>query len=396
MGLPASTQTREHRRGLRVLGRRLRAPNLPRLFLPVIALTYLAMVGSYVFVWIVDPYGLRPWGVSARLADQPYIAYVTPLLFPTAARDGTDLVVIGGSTSAGFTPSMLRKAFPWARHPVNLSFPGASGDDLRIELAQLEASKSLRRVIFSLDFTVAKDVTTLERIADKPPFDGSLLDPVPEFNIEAVEMSARVLMTGVLWSPAWRDPSTEQPDFLIGSLPTTASPQEMSELAHDADISRAWVASGPDLPCAAMPHLANTLKYLRQMARRGVAVDIVFPVYSLALYSDWSVTPPAVVRPSFLDHRSVFPTLVSMRRCAVEMTADEPNIHVYGFDTDLPVVSDLSLFSDTAHLLDPKIYLKLIRRVAAGEGVLTKANWPAYEARLRTEVEEYRLSPQAS
>jgi hypothetical protein len=371
-------------------------PKLPRLFLPVIALTYLAMIASYVFVWIVDPYGLRPWRVPARLADQPYIGLVTPLLFPTAAHDGADLVVLGGSTSAAYTPSMLRKAFPSARHVVNLSFPGASAEDLTVELARLETSKSLKRVIFSLDVTVAKDLPGLGRIADRPPFDGSLLNPVPEFNTEAVEMSARVLMTGILWSPAWQDPSTEQADFLIGSPPITTDPDVVSQLARDTDISRAWVASGPDLPCAAIPNLTNPVKYLRQMADRGVAVDVIFPVYSLALYSNWSVAPPAFVRTSFPGRGSVFSTLVSMRRCAVEMTADEPNIHVYGFDTDLPIVGDLSLFTNTSHLLDPKTHLKLIQRIASGKGVLTKANWPAYEAKLRTEVEEYRPSARAS
>src|SRR5271170_7055416 len=98
-----------------------------RSFLPILMTLYILMILSYGLVWIVDPYTLRTRSsISARLGDFGYADDVVPRLLYVAAKDGTDLVWVGGSTSASFTTAMLREAFPDVKKPVNLSFAGQS------------------------------------------------------------------------------------------------------------------------------------------------------------------------------------------------------------------------------------------------------------------------------
>jgi len=52
-----------------------------RTYLPIIGALYLCAIISYSFVWIVDLYNLRPWGVTAKLASHPYIDRVVYFCF---------------------------------------------------------------------------------------------------------------------------------------------------------------------------------------------------------------------------------------------------------------------------------------------------------------------------
>jgi hypothetical protein len=374
---------------LRNLWRRVR---LPGWFLPVLGLAYLAAVAAFAFVWIVDPYALRPTGVHARLSAQPYHDHFVPLLFPTAARDGTDLVVVGGSSSAGFMPEMLLAAFPQARKPVNLSFTYASAEDFEAELTGLAGSPSLKRLILSLDFPLITEMPApYGRIWDKSPYDGAWYNPAPEFSVDAVEASLQVVRTGELSPRGWLSPDQNSPDFLAGWPPLSADPSKMAELARDVDASRGWIVSRPDIACSAMPHLQTVLALVRRIAARGIAVDIVLPPEALGAYADWSVrrAQPGIAL-AFPEKGSVFASLVSLRRCAVQAMDGVANVRVHGFDTDAALTGDLSLYRDTGHLLRPDTYRMLLDRIARGDAVVRSEQWPAYEATLRQEVQTYR------
>lgn len=363
-----------------------------RSFLPIVGTIYILAIVSYVFVWIVDPYALRSWSVPVRLSDHPsYADRVTPLLFSVAARDGTGLVILGGSTSMGYSTPMLRAAFPEADRPVNLSFSGPNARDIEMELSRLETSNSLKRVIVSLDWTLIKDVKDLPnfgRIWNKRPYVGSWHDPVPEYSPEAVRMSGHVLRTGILDLPDWHTVSPDRPEyFMVDDAPVTTDPQALARLAHAADISRAWVTRAPPIACNALPNLGTIIVPLvRRIAAHGVAVDLLSPPYSLAIYSDWSVRRPG----TFPGKGGVFANLVSLRRCAVEMTSDIPNVRVHAFDTDASLTGDLSLYKDSAHISDYETYQNILFHIAKGDHVLTVSKLPAFETALRNAVEVFR------
>jgi hypothetical protein len=361
-----------------------------RTFLPIVGTLYCMAILSYVFVWMVDPYDLRPWGVSVRLAGHRYPDRIVPRLFSVAARDGTDLVMLGGSATMGFMRSMLREAYPEASQPVNLSFVAQRADELEIVLARIEPSYSLKRVILTLDFTLINDITWIARALDKRYYAENWHDPVPEFDLDAIRLSWNVLRTGALDIPGWHLKNPNRPEFMETDLPVTAFPERVAKLAAAAEGSRAWVTQAPAIACDDFPSLRTVvLPFTQRMAARGVFVDLLAPPYSLAVYSDWSVNNPDGHFFSRKGKGSVFANLVSLLRCAVEMTAGIPNVRVHAFNTDLSITRDLSRYYDGSHILDYETYRHIMLRMATGDAVLTTAKWPEFETALKTAVEEF-------
>jgi hypothetical protein len=359
-----------------------------RIFLPLIGGLYIFGIITYALVWVVDPYALRS-RANIKLGEFAYADDIIPRLYSVAARDGTDLVVLGGSTSTGFTTAMLRAAFPEAKKPVNLSYAGQSLNGLSIALARITASSTLKRIILTLDWNLITDRVERGGVAVKRFYATSWDDPVPEFDVDSILLVARLLIGGRSHLPDRRRRHPDRPDFMKTSLPMTASPQTMARMAAAADASRAWITRMPPLDCDAIPSLrALVLPLAQRMAARGVAVDLFMPPYSLALYADWSVNIPNGM--IFPRSDATFANLLSLRRCAVELASRTPNLRVHAFDTDVSITRDLSHYYDVGHLNDPEVHRKILARMAKGEAVLTPAGWPAYQAALEKAVQEFR------
>jgi hypothetical protein len=359
---------------------------LGRTFLPVVGALYSLMIISYMLVWMVDPYALRPFGAIVRLGDFAYADDVVPRLFAIAAQDGTDLVVVGGSTSASITNAMLREAYPEAKKPVNLSFAGQSADGLAADLAQLAKSDTLRRVILTLDWNLISNGTEGQKRVDRF-YSGSWHDPVPEFDFDAIVVAARLLFGGGPDLPDRRRRNPDRPDFMKTSSPMPE--WAIAKMARAADVSRPWITQAPSIPCNAISSLHNLiLPFVQVMAARGVPVDLFVPPYSLAMYSDWSVNMPD--GRIFRGKGSTFANLLALRRCAVELAATTDNLRVYAFDTDLSLTHDLSRYYDTGHLNDPDAYRYILRSMRRGDSVLTLEKWPSFESAFRRAVEEFR------
>ena len=215
------------------------------MFLPILGTFYALGTLAFAFVWLVDPYDLRSVGVSVRLARTMYADSAVPKLVSVAAHDGTDLVVVGGSTSMAIMPAMLREAFPEAARPVNLSFVSIRADQLAIVLQRLEMSRTLKRMIINVEFTFNRDIEWIQRVTETRYYANPWHDPVPEFGAEAILMAVEVLKTGVLDSPAWRRRTPDLPDFMYGRPPLTMRPDAINKLAQATDDSRPWVTGAP-------------------------------------------------------------------------------------------------------------------------------------------------------
>jgi hypothetical protein len=360
-----------------------------RTYLPVIGTLYLCAILSYFLVWVVDPYNLRPGGVAVRLADHPYIDRVVPLVYSAAAQDGTELVLVGGSTSMGYTYAMLREAFPEAKNPVNLSFFGPRAKDFEMVLARLEQSTSLKRVILNLDWTFFKDVRGSGQPRDPHHYTQEWYDPAPDFSPEAVRLSIQVLLTGVLDLPAWKRISSTIPDAWLNLKPVASMPLAMDKVVKASETTRDWVTQGANLPCDEFPHLEGMLMpFVKKMAARGVKVDLILPPYSLAIYSDWSVNYP--FNKIFPQKGGPFANFVSMRRCTVEAASGIENVYVHAFDTDFAITGNLALYLDTGHILDQKTSHDILGHVAKGDSILTTAKWTQYEAALTNAVLQFK------
>src|SRR3569623_874026 len=80
---------------------------------------------------IVDPYGLRPWGVPIHLKDGNYPGSETTRLLRSITSHRQDVVLIGGSPMMPITPSLLREEFgvQWA---ANLAYEAPTWQDTSI------------------------------------------------------------------------------------------------------------------------------------------------------------------------------------------------------------------------------------------------------------------------
>jgi hypothetical protein len=352
-----------------------------RIFLPALALVWAIALASYAFVWIVDPYELRSSRPSEHLADHPYPGDTVPRLTSVAVNGGADLVILGASTAMGYTPAMMRAAFPEARRPVNLAYSCANEHDFGLILPRLERSPSLKRVIISLDATLISTCGTSNSPLDQRYYVASWHDPVPEFSVEALGLARRVAAGGDLDQPAWRMDTPGSVGATVGWPPMTSQPELMAKARRFVALARGRVTAGAPFPCERVTVLRVLTPFIRREAARGVTIDILSPPYSLALYSDWTASLNPFPGPPFA-------TAMALRRCVLQATAGLPNVYFHAFDAD-PLTANLTLYRNLGHIRDHAVYQAILNHIAARDHLLTPAQWPAFEARLKQEVDAF-------
>jgi hypothetical protein len=356
-------------------------------FLGLLALVWTVAVACYGFVWFADPYELRFARGDEHLAAHPYLGSIVPRLIPVATHAGVDLALVGASTSLGYTTTMMRRAFPAARQPFNMSFPCADVDDMRLILPRLERTPSIKHVILSLDVTLMYECSPPGSPLDPRYYRHDWYDPVPDFSLEAMALSARELRTHVVDSPSW---GPRLPDRVLGMTdgPSIAAfPDAVAALSHEIELARGAVIAGPEASCDDVPAIKTLVApFVRRMAARGVIVDIITPPYSLAIYSKWTLSPDSFAAASPLAE------IMALQRCALDQTAGEPNVRFHGLGNIPGIVGNLRLYRDVGHLADYATYQAILDRIAAGTNVITPAQWPQYEATLKREIAAYRLT----
>jgi hypothetical protein len=357
-------------------------------FLPIVSGAYCMFICSYLFVWIVDPYRIRGFPSSVTLSEKPYEEDLVARLISIATRDGTDLVVVGGSTSVGFTSSDLLAAFPHIKKPANLAFRAIRINELATVLSRLETSSRLKHLIIAMDWTLLRP-DLVDRRREMGYHTAQIWhNPVPEFHTDAVVTSARVLRTGSIDQPRWfRGGSGE---IWVRDAPAVSSrPEVIAKLRYAADVSRGKIAVQQSVSCNSLTALADIVApFVKRAAARGITVDLYFPPYSLAVHSDWVINFPTG---TFLKGgTSVFEGLLALRRCAIEQMGNLPNVAVHAFDTDLAITSDMSNYVDSTHLRHVATYQSILKRIAARSSVLTTENWPTFEVNFRRAVNEFR------
>ncbi len=353
-------------------------------FLAPVGLVLAAALACYLFVGIVDPYEIRHVRGGESLADHPYPAEITPRLMSVAANGDTDMVIVGASTALGYTPNMMRAAFPGTSHPANLAYACASPADFGLFLPLLERSKALKRIIISLDVSLIANCAGQER-PDLDPryYTLSWSDLVPDFNAESLELSAGVLRTGVLDLGAWRALPDDRVSWITTAPPVTTEPAYLAKLHGYVEAARGRATAGAPLPCSAVPSLQTTIvPFIRRMAARGVQVDLLAPPLSLPVYSEWTVAWTPFKAPPFAS-------VMALQRCAVLMTAGLPNVHFNSVDTDPAIVGNLSVYRDTEHVGSVDTYRRTLPLIASGHARVAPQDWRQHEALLKHEIDTY-------
>ena len=360
-----------------------------RLFLPLVLAGYLIGALAYYMVWSVDPYNLRPSGLEVRLSARAYGDDVIPKLVSVAAKGDSDLIVLGGSTTLGFSPAMLRKAFPEARKPVNLSINAIRSDDFRAALMRLEASKSLKKLILVMDFTqvlpeFGQGTTRTGRYLDPAPWH----KPVPDFEMMAIGGAFNVLKSGVLTGPGMLRRNDEVPDYWRSVKPLPQQERIMQTLRKAIADTRASIVTGEPAPCSAFPAIAQFIRpSLQRLTRRGVEIELLAPPYSLATFAHWA-TDARTTR-HFAGKAAPWSFLMGQRRCMLEAVADLNGVRMHAFDTQFALTGNLANYYDPSHIYTQGAYEDILLRIARGDNILTLTRWPTYYEALRKGVQTF-------
>jgi hypothetical protein len=364
------------------------AINLKRCFLPIIATAYLAFVGSYLFVWAADPYSLRGFNSIGVLSDRPYKDEVVIRLVSIAARDGSDLAVVGGSTSLGFTSEHLREAFPSIKKPINLAFSAPRVDELITVLEKLESSLTLKHLIIAIDWTWLRPHLLGKRREIKFHSPAAWNSPVPEFHTESVVTAARLMRTRSIDQSSWFRGGADQPAWLPDTKPVSENSDYMTKLRVAAKDSRSIVTTHQPVSCMSLSGLTDRLTpVVKRFAARGVFIDLYFPPYSLAVFSEWTFNPPPG---GPLDiGGSVFSSLMTLRRCTLELLGHHKNVRISAFETDFSITANLQNYTDSAHLRRVETYRALLLQMTNSLSTLTKEKWLKFEAELKKAIDDF-------
>ena len=124
-------------------------------------------------VLAIDPLDLYPWGATVRLKDTDYSLAGAPYAITAALKDpANDALLIGGSSSYGFTREMLTAELPGIRHAFNLSYGAPRAFDRGVVDKMVLRYAQPKRVLLGVDFfyiTGPPAGRTTEKRAHIPP-----------------------------------------------------------------------------------------------------------------------------------------------------------------------------------------------------------------------------------
>lgn len=381
--------------GRRATGRLGHAIGGRRLFLWLALIPVLLGAAALVLVAvIVDPYDVRPWGLTPRIADHRYPDVEWALMSKVVARQDHRLVLFGASTFMPVSRAQLEEAFGNESRPVNLAYPFAAPADTREALQIITPMPSLKRLIFVMDHSQMMDM----RVAMLPArlrssVFASNWAHAGDFKWDTIRASWRRLTAGRYDLPEWE--TLDQPQFMADALPLTAQPKALQRMQsaierHSQDVLGTGIADD----CSTYPFIDQVLTpALRDLRQRGVDVDLVFPPYLNVMYYDW------IERRTSNDPfapGSILPQMTGFKRCV--LLAARPfgsQVRVHTVDADLTITGDLANYKDSVHMLPPAAYRRVLQHVANGDSVLTLENFPAYRRMLETNILAVRQTPPA-
>jgi hypothetical protein len=343
------------------------------------------MLAFWIIV-IADPYHLRPDGSPFRLADHRYPDLEWPRLIGVSTASPHDVVLLGGSTGMPVTPEMMREAFG-AQSPLNLSYLAPRPLDMPLILPKIAQIRGLKHVILFMDFSL------MEKDAKRSPT-GVILESMAatswshraDFSLSTALASLHALATGVFDLSYWATHQT--PDYMFNAEPLPQSASIMHRFKDAVQRHAADVFDKSSLTCDQLPYLqGNLAPFLRQMAAKHVAVDLVFPALPYVLNYDWIERRP----PSndTLLPGPVFDQFMVFKSCVIAVR-DEVGVQstrVLALDANESLSGNIGRYLDTIHLLDPEAYRIVAHMIADENDAIDSNNIKQHEADLRIKIE---------
>lgn len=361
-----------------------------RRYAGLVLLPWLFGLLAYWIIVVVDPYHLRRDGPVFQLADHRYPEDEWTRLLNVVTSQPHDIVLLGGSTIMAMNPPLLREAFPGALNPVNLSYLAPRPPEMPFIYPKIARIPELKRVILIMD------ITLLQRQFHQSPT-GEFLKGLAstnwshggDFALSTALASVHAVASGTYDLPMWS--TLTIPSYMVGGEPLTQSALAMQKVSDSLQRHGDEVFAKSGLSCSRIPYLESILApFLRKMASKHVAVDLVFPAVPYGLYYDWIDNRPPVSQDALLPG-PVFDQFMVFEKCVVA-TRDQvggDDIRVLALDSNDQISGNLRRYLDTLHLIDPAAYQLEAHMIANGDGQITSDNFDQHEAELRAKVSHW-------
>jgi hypothetical protein len=353
-------------------------------YLSILGVLFATVYVAAGFTLLVDPLGLYPWGVRSLRIESQYGSSGNEHLLRAIAAAGFDTLVLGGSTARGFTPALVAEAFPESARAFTFTYSSPRPTDQRVVFAEIARMTSLERLILAFDWIYMLPREVRKDAFPYHLFNDSWHDDHRAVRADALNAAGDALLGRVIDVPGWGYDSWQQrADWLY------ARHNDPASLAVYRDIvtrGRPQVLKESGGGCADLTALPDYVAFARDMAGKGVRVDILVPPYSLYSYFEWNVVEHR--RPfgrSFLERQ------LRSRRCLVEALSRAPNIRIHAFDNEDWLTGDLANYYDSAHLYHDANYRYVLKAIREGSHLLDAAGFDEYAARLRQRVGAYQV-----
>lgn len=371
----------QHQTGL---GRRHIGPLM--LLLGVIAIGFWC---ADAFVVALDPLSTHSWGKVRELKPDDYSGDSGYFLFDAVAKDPKiDAILVGGSTTQPFTRQMMDDALPGIHDAFNLSYNGGRPGDRDIAVREIQKYSHAKLVIISFDWFYEGD--TRAALTIHPTFPSYLYSDNPVNEIRLLGSTTFPLVVQVfrkrpLWLPNWSlgDELSSRSE-LYGPF---HSRETMSRLEREISSHKRDIDTPTSRNCGNFAALTTQLvPRVQALSKKHIAVDILVPPYSLAMYYDWLEDPVrlSMTGTAFLEDQLL------LNRCMVYSLSGLPGVEIFSFNND-PFTADLGNYYDPEHVYRRALFDYMLRSIAAGTHRLSRNNVDSQIDEYRRHVLEYVL-----
>lgn len=369
----------------------------------VAAVILLVCWSAALFVILVDPLDLYPWGVTVKLKEVDYNSKAgMPYVLKAAIKNGeNDAFLIGGSTSLGFTQKLLNTNLRGIHHAFNLSYSGPRPFDRRLVenmlIDQIEKHHARpKMVLLAVDwFYQARrsqfDQSELQPLLPTYLYDDSLANDVRMINAQTLRLSWNALRSQRLWLPQWNIAIDEASNARLYRKFQSAN--SMAAIGRLIEDHRSDVDTSSSANCDDYFLIRDELvPFARRLSGDGVPVNLFFPPLSLAIYYVW----PNDGKHTLVMGKTMLEDQLRFRRCLVRALTGIPGVRIFNFDDNWRIVGDLGNYREAAHVQNERVYGDILQRIAQSKDLLLPSNVDAENARLRDWVKNYQLYDSAN
>jgi hypothetical protein len=308
------------------------------------------------------------------------------LIVAEASDPATDLIVIGSSISAFYSPADLMKWLPGTKHPVNLSYFLPGYDDNKAVLSLVAKSPNVKRVIlFYHHATYLQSPGQVRAGIPMYALDQDPLNDLRAVNFESLHLAIEAIRHRPLYDgTSYFSNLVKAEDNRYINYQT---PDKMEALAKIIDETREDLATqNATADCDSYPGLTDQLEpFARIMSNKGVKLDIVMPILSHAYYGEWLNTFSHDAR-----FESFFARDLALRRCLVNRISKLPQVKIHAFE-DSWIVDDMANFADPGHLHSDIASQYIFAHMDDDRYLITLHNGDDYLRKFRSDILTYRI-----